>query len=216
MRNNNILGLLGLSLLGAASSAQAGVVNGDFETGGLTGWIATGGVSVSLSPFDGTSAARLGMSSGRLMGGLDGFFGLTAGSISSADLCFPYSCINGNGMYQSVSVSAGAVLIFDWQAGLETFSNDVAFLIAGDDIVSIATGRGAQQSGKFSYTFGSTGIFNVGFGIMNGLDFCCNVEYLYIDNVTISSVSVPEPGTLALLGLGLVGVGLRRRMAKAS
>ncbi len=38
----------------------------------------------------------------------------------------------------------------------------------------------------------------------------------YIDNVTLESVSgaVPESGTIALLGLGLVGMGLTRRRKK--
>jgi len=43
-------------------------------------------------------------------------------------------------------------------------------------------------------------------------DNCCgpsNITGWAFDNVTISGI--PEPGTLALVGLGLVGLGLRRR-----
>jgi hypothetical protein len=35
-----------------------------------------------------------------------------------------------------------------------------------------------------------------------------------IDNVAVRSASVPEPGALALLGLGLLGMGLSRRRKK--
>ncbi|PCM46389.1 hypothetical protein CPA50_06615 [Marinobacter sp. ANT_B65] len=34
-----------------------------------------------------------------------------------------------------------------------------------------------------------------------------------LDNVTIGSVAVPEPGTFALLGLGLLGLGAARKRA---
>jgi hypothetical protein len=35
-----------------------------------------------------------------------------------------------------------------------------------------------------------------------------------IDDVQFNMASVPEPGTLALLGIGLVGMGLSRRRKK--
>ena len=35
----------------------------------------------------------------------------------------------------------------------------------------------------------------------------------YISSVTFREVTVPEPGTLAMLGLGLLGLGFRRRIA---
>lgn len=36
-----------------------------------------------------------------------------------------------------------------------------------------------------------------------------------LDNVTIGSVSVPEPGTLALFALGLMGLGIARKSARS-
>ena len=38
-----------------------------------------------------------------------------------------------------------------------------------------------------------------------------NGEYLAIDNLTFDQVTIPEPSSVALLGLGGLGVLLRRR-----
>ncbi len=46
-------------------------------------------------------------------------------------------------------------------------------------------------------------------------DISVNDFVLALDNLIAESASVPEPGTLALLGLGLAGVVLRRRHAPA-
>ena len=116
-----------LATVALATSAQASVINGDFETGDLSGWMTLGGagsitaetVPVGVPALEGTYSALLNASSfgsNFSAAEMETFLGLSAGSITAADLTDPTPEVSGVAMKQDISVAAGDVLSFTCNA----------------------------------------------------------------------------------------------------
>jgi hypothetical protein len=138
-----------------------------------------------------------------------------------------YYCAGCNGSFlldftsTSVGTTAGVYGVgFDFVNS--TSLPYIAYIIYGDGSSEnlALSANYAPTDSAFTFTFlGITSdllISSIHFGLSDG--GATGGGYFGIDNLTIGSITtatVPEPGTLALLGLGLVGMGMRRRI-KAS
>ena len=96
----------------------------------------------------------------------------------------------GNGYYGTAFASSSTDLGFTDPNGLEVFRATIPYTIA-------AGGAGS--------------LWGIGFGIMASEDYSPALPW-YIDNISVAAVqTVPEPGTVAVIGLGLAGLTLLRR-----
>lgn len=204
-----IVGLVAVSILGTARPSQALLINGDFETGDLTGW------SKFLVP-SGTPVTGSGVEA----------FDTNGDGSSSAAAVFQAGTNGGNAaITQSAAIEAGSYRLSADLAVLTFSANDGGtFELLFDGVVvdswvlgrvgSYSTIRGALDASLLDVTAGT---HEVMIRVTRGYLWAASTPKQYVDNVALEPV--PDPSVASMISLGLMilsGLARRRRRASAS
>lgn len=229
------LSLAALTLGLAASTSFAGVGNGDFGTGNLSGWTSAGNVAVDTTAQFGAPPAGFAYqavlgtadTSSFLFGGsavgaaaLETFAGLGAGMLSGMGATV------GSGLRTDFTAAAGDQLVFQWKFMSNdpqgSPADDTAYAVLDGALVKLtsvnsATLLGSSASPLFdetaylTFTSGAlaAGVHTFSVGVFDGTD-TLGASALALTNVHLAPV--PEPATWLLLlgGTALLGA-LKRR-----
>ena len=191
-----------------AGTAQANLLtNGDFATGDLTGWDSTGFafVAISDSILPGTPEIAL-----------IGVGNLSGVSSISQDFTVPTAThwLTVSFDYGFGGIAAAGADLFEAFVDISGFGNTTLLAIFSDGLF--------LETGTVTMMFEVTGAdpispnATISFVIDESDARFSGFSGAGVDNVVVEAVvHVPEPGTLALFGLGLAGLGFARRRKAA-
>lgn len=194
------------SMISMPLTAKADIINGGFESG-LTGWTVLGGIITTPSSY----------SSDYLPGSLSPFEGQHFLSAKSGGLMEGFAIVQ-----QTVQLNVGDVI-----SGVGAY--DIGGMAVGSisviyDATQTVIWSPSPQGGfefntswtNWSWTAPETRDFTLSFyaGAMSS-PFGASWATILVDGISVTSAPVPEPTSMLLLGLGLIGLaGMRRKLWK--
>lgn len=225
-----------LVIAAAALPAQAGqlLVNGGFEAGNAAGWTISGANT-------GGCGQNFNISTTGAAAGCTGYNPISSTFVSPNGGNFAaYAAFDGSGPLDH-TISQAFSLTGNFNKASVTWSDALGFgagwsyPVAREYTVSLLNSKGIVVANLMTESFAKGGVlqgwtqhttdisaFLPGLGNSASLRFNLHVPQSFtgpavfgLDDVSVNASAVPEPASLALLGLGLLGLGMTRRQRKS-
>jgi len=192
LRNVLVSTLMAAGLASLAPAAMANLLtNGGFETGTFSGWT------------QGGNTGATGVSSGAVYV-QSGAFGAALGPVGSDGI-----------LSQSFSTDVGAEYRLTFWLRSDGYTVNDFSAAVNSTVLYSDVNIGVQAYKEYAYNFMGTGSDSVTFTFRNDPGYL-SLDTVSVDKIADPQAAVPEPASLALIGLGLAGIAQRRRRARAA